>query len=679
MSLLIYLRLCMKRIVLCWLLGLTTTFIQAQPVPAVQWASRLIGFSSELHINKTPRQYGAAQVLGKPSKLPSTGSSPCAWSPAAEAWSSEEWVKVGYKTPMRIRQLAIAENFNAGCITKIYAYDAQDKEYLLYVNTKDTTHVPGRMLNIFFKEETSFKVASLKLILNTRRIPGFNQIDAVGISNSLEPIKAVINLSKEAPKQLEKENLSRTINGPTDEICPVISPDGKTLYFTRAERSDNQDVWYSKINPNNSFSQAQNIGAPINTPDHNSSFSITPDGNTMLLNNVYLPNGTMQKGLSVTRRTTTGWSFPEKVQIVNYKNDNDYAEFSLAQNGNVMVMTLQREDSYGSKDLYVSFLQPDKTWSEPKNMGAFLNTADAETSPFIASDGITLYYSTPGLSGFGSNDIFVSKRLDNSWTNWSEPQNLGPSLNTDGWDAYFTIPASGEYAYFVSTKNSFGENDIFRAKLDKALRPEPVALVYGTVYNAGTNKPMEANIAYETKPKGSEGGKASSAPATGEYKIVLPLKKHYLLAANASGFMGAEELVDLTKDTAYREIRRDLYLLPVEVGQTVRLNNILFEQSKFELLESSFPELNRVAMLLKSNPNMVIQLEGHTDNQGDFMLNVELSKNRVLAVKQYLEGQGVEGDRIRFKAYGSMQPIASNTSEDNRKKNRRVEFVILKK
>ncbi len=673
----------MKRWIACLLfLILVSPRLMAQ---SVQWAAKVIGFSSELSNLKNPRQYNAHQILGKPSKLPTIGNSPCAWSPASDASPVEEWIKVGYKNPMPIKQIGVAENFNAGAITKIYAYDPQDKEYLVYTNQKDTTHVPGRMLNIYFKEATAFKVAALKIVLNTRRISGWNQVDAVGISTDMNPIRPVINLSKDAPTQAKKENLGRSVNGPFDEICPVISPDGKTLFFTRAERPDNQDVWYAEISPDGSFGPARNMGPPVNTNAHNSSFSITPDGNMMLLNNVYKRDGSMKKGLSMTRRTASSWNFPDEVMINNYYNDNDYAEFSLGQNGRVLIMTAQRSDSYGSKDLYVSFLQGDGMWSEPKNMGLAVNTADAETSPFIASDGMSLYYSTAGLSGFGSNDIFVSRRLDDTWLRWSEPQNLGPGLNTDGWDAYFTIPASGEYAYFVSTKNSFGENDIFRARLTKAIQPEPVALVFGNVYDAQTKEPLEAEIEYsalqttaKTQTQSNDNGKAVSAPPNG-YKIVLPLRKNYRLQANASGFASAEESVELSKDTAYREIRKDLYLVRLEVGQKVRLDNIFFEQSKYDLLEPSFAELDRIAALMKTNPNMEIQLEGHTDNQGDFMLNVELSKNRVVAVKNYLVKQGVEENRVHFKAYGSTRPLASNHSEENRKKNRRVEFVILKK
>ncbi len=666
----------------------------------VQWASRVIGFSSEYVSAKTPRQYNAQQILGKPSKLPTIGNSVCAWSPSAEASASGEWIKVGYAKPMRIKQIAVAENFNAGSIARIYGYDATDKEYLLYTNTKDTTYVPGRMLSIYLKE-TAFPVSALKIILNTRRIGGWNQLDAVAISNSATPVKAEINISVDAPKEVKKENLGRGVNSGYEEICPVIAPDGKTLYFTRPEQPDNQDIWYAELTASATFGSARRMPSPINTPEHNSSFSITPDGSTMLLNNIYrrekLDTNRIKlfKGLSVTRRHGQSWSFPEQVQIQKYYNDNDFAEFSLAQNGQVLVMTAQREDSYGSKDLYVSFLQGNGVWSEPRNMGAVVNTADAETSPFIASDGATMYYSTPGLSGYGSMDIFVTRRLDESWTRWTEPQNLGPAINTDAWDGYFTLPASGEYAYFVSAKGSLGGNDIFRTRLTKELQPEPVALVYGNVYDAQSKKPLAAEIYYNAKAPKKETGKASANNLTGEYKIVLPLKQNYSLSVQASGYGTSSEEIILESDSSYREIRRDIYLnrptveqpvmankldvTTLEVGKAVVLKSILFEQGKYDLLEPSFAELDRVVTLMQENPAMEIRLDGHTDNQGDFMLNIELSKNRVIAVKKYLESKGIAAPRIQYKAYGGTQPIASNASDQSRKQNRRVEFVILKK
>ncbi|MEO1655157.1 MAG: flagellar motor protein MotB, partial [Bacteroidota bacterium] len=410
------------------------------------------------------------------------------------------------------------------------------------------------------------------------------------------------------------ENLGPNINSSYQEIAPMVTPDGKRIYFTRSRHPENigsaekQDVWYAEIKTDGSFAAARNIGKPINTPQHNSSFSITPDGNQMLLNNVYNEDGTLEKGLSITRRISENrWEKPQKVIIEDYYNRNKYSEFCLSQDGKVLLMTVQRNDSYGGKDIYFSRLNANGSWSRPKNLGAVVNTAASETSPFLASDGKTLYFSTGGLSGYGSNDIFVSRRLDETWTKWSEPQNLGPEINTPYWDAYFTISAKADYAYYTTYARSMGESDIFRVRLSDINKPDPVALIQGNVYNAKTKQPIQATILYELLPDGENAGKAISNGDNGEYKVVLPLDKNYALLAEAKGFLSVDENIDLSGETEYMEIKKDLYLVPIETGATVRLNNIFFERSQFFLLPESYPELNRLIKTLEDNSSMEIR------------------------------------------------------------------------
>src|SRR5205823_5173277 len=132
-------------------------------------------------------------------------------------------------------------------------------------------------------------------------------------------------------------------------------------------------------------------------------------------------------------------------------------------------------------------------------------------------------------------DMYITRRLDETWQHWTEPQNLGPQLNTPGWDAYYTLPASGEYAYFVSTENSYGAGDVFRVKLPEALKPQAVVLISGKVLEAKTGKPLGAAIKYEDLATGKEIGSASTNPTTGIYKITLPAGHNYGYRAEANG------------------------------------------------------------------------------------------------------------------------------------------------
>jgi len=662
--------------------------------PEVQWASKVIGVSSQYPGFGVLGQYSAFQVLGKPNKLPATGSSACAWSPLKEDSRYEEYITVGYTQPLAIRQVAIGESFNPGSISRVYVYDEAGNEYQIYhnLNTGPVTEM-GRMLHVL-TELTAYKVVSVKLILSTFDVPGWNHIDAIGISASATPVRATINLPEANSDigQLAKaeiENLGPGVNSQYEEIVPVISPDGQTLYFDRKnhpeniksdEETHNDDIWVSQLGPDGKWGQAKRLKEPLNNKSHNFVCTVTPDGNTILLANKYVPEGKSVGGISISQRLGDNeWSFPEEVKILNYHNLNKYSEFFLANNQQVLLFAIERNDTYGSRDLYVSFKQGDGTWSEPKNFGPTINTASTEMTPFLAADNRTLYFASSGFSGYGETDMFVSRRLDDTWTKWSEPVNLGPTFNSRDWDASYTLDAKGEYAYFVSYNNAMGRSaDIFRAALPNALRPEAVVLLTGKVYNAKTGEPITAQIFYETLPKGKSAGNASTNPVTGEYKIVLPYQSAYGILAKAPGFLSVNEHIDLNEKGTYQEVKKDLYLAPIEVGQSIRLNNVFFEQGTANLQDESFPELNRIVELMKENAQMKIELEGHTDIEGPPSLNMKLAEDRVRIIKKYLTGQGIASGRVATTAFGPKNPISRKRDEASKRLNRRVEFKVLK-
>jgi outer membrane protein OmpA-like peptidoglycan-associated protein len=407
--------------------------------------------------------------------------------------------------------------------------------------------------------------------------------------------------------------------------------------------------------------------------------AVTPDENQLLLLNTYDPQGrTIGRGLSISKKGALGWEVPQSIRMVNYYNRDLYEEFFLSNDGDVMLLAVKRDDTFGNKDLYVSF-KNDEIWTEPINLGQVINSGGREFSPFLASDGRTLYFSSTGHPGFGKNDIFISRRLDESWTNWSKPLNLGMPINSSGRDAYYSVPANGEFAYFVSSKDSYGMNDIYRIALPKEAAPEPVVLVYGNVYNSKDKSPLGAKITYRDIDSKETVGVAQSDPVDGAYKIVLPLKKFYSFFAEKTGFYSVRDNIDLKSvKKQYQEIRRDLYLTPIEFGQTILLNNVFFVRSKAELLDGSYAELDRLVTMLEENSDVAIELSGHTDNVGDPRLNLKLSEERAGRVKAYLVDRGIDSTRIISVGHGGSKPVASNRYENTRRLNRRVEFKILK-
>ncbi len=652
----------------------------------VQWASKVIEFSSEL----TPVQYSARQALGKPNVLPAGGQNPNAWTP--DKPKRDEFIKLGFATPMQIQQIAVAESHNPSALFKIYAYDEQGGEHLIRSLNPKVVPIKGRMLNVIM-EKTAFKVAALKLEFDGEALSDYFSIDAVAISDVHIPIIADISIPELVSKGLVVEQLDKNVNSDYTELNPLLSPDGKTLFFSRKNHPENvggvndkEDIWYSELTPDGKWSLAKNMGPQFNNagPNFVNAIATTPDGQAVLvLGNKYLPNGKMLSGVSMSSQVNGNWSKPTAIQIENDYNYNEKANYFLANTRKTLLMSIEREDSHGGRDLYVSFQKNDSSWSEPLNLGDVINTANEESAPFIASDDKTLYFSSNGFSGFGGADVYMSKRLDDTWTNWSEPQNMGPDINTKLDDLFFNIPSTSEYAYY-SRSITDDNSDIFRVKLPIYKAPEPVVVVKGKLIDAKTGKGIGAKIIYERLPDGKEVGVTQSDPNTGEYEIHLPGGQKYGVRAEAPGHISENQSLDLTNDTKDGAVEtQDIRLAPIEVAAiepsaTIALNNIFFDFNKSILKADSYPELNRIVTLMNERPGMTVEIAGHADATGPDAYNLMLSEWRAKQVTKYLTGKGIDGSRISTVFFGESKPIESNDTKEGRRKNRRVEFKIIK-
>jgi OmpA-OmpF porin, OOP family len=484
-------------------------------------------------------------------------------------------------------------------------------------------------------------------------------------------------------------NVDPHINTAYTEILPIISPDGKTLYFIRSDHPQNnngsmnsQDVWVADVSNGMENAQAKRMPEKFNSLSNNMIAGVSPDGNSMMVKGIFNDKGEyLKKGYSIINKTATGWSEPKACNVDNYENMSKgaYVGAYWTQDGKHMLLSMSESSSDNSQDLYVTHQIEGSDWSRPIKLGSTINGDGDEHSPFLASDGKTLYFSSNRDGGLGDNDIWMSKREDDTWTKWSEPVNLGSDINTENWDAYYSIDASGKYAYMASATNTKGKEDIVRIKLKEEVQPDPVVLISGKVLNKKTNEPVDASIVYNGLVDGKNYGVARTNPATGEYTIVLPYGRNYDFTAGAGNYIGVSDNLDLTDVGEYKEIKRDLFLIPIEVGATVRLNNIFFETGKDELKNESQSELNRVIDFLKENPTVKIELSGHTDNVGDKGFNKSLSQKRANAVLEFLKKEGIDTARLVAKGYGMEKPVADNTTETGRSMNRRVEFTILEK
>ena len=532
-----------------------------------------------------------------------------------------------------------------------------------------------------------------KLIIIASFITCVQQVFAQPSSDTLGALKPQKENIITSETIIKIENLGEKINTQLPELRPTISADGNILFFICQNHPENtkynsirnsQDIWYAVRDTSGRWSEAMHMGFPLNTYHYNAVFWISPDNNRILIRNAYIEGDYVGNGVSMSYLDKRGyWSKPEMLKIRNYGKYDRGRQYgaTMAHDGQTLLLYMTPEKGGVLNDIFVCFLLKDGTWSEPKSLGKKINLPDYdEMTPYLASDGVTLYFSSNRPGGLGDNDIWMTKKLDSTWQKWSEPVNLGSPINTPEWDAFFTLDAGGEYAYLTSSAEGYGESDIVRVKLLERERPDPVILVSGNVYNKKTNEPLSASLVYETLPDGTEAGNGISNPEDGAFKIVLPYDKNYMIRATADHFFAQSENLNLDSliKAGYKEIHKDLFLVPIEIGQVVRLNNVFFDFDKWDLRPESFLELNRVVKLLQENPAIEIEMSAHTDSYGSDDYNFKLSDNRARSVMEYIIAKGISANRITSQGYGETKHVAPNDTPENRQLNRRVEFTILK-
>ncbi|GAB3800867.1 hypothetical protein GCM10028819_27010 [Spirosoma humi] len=239
-----------------------------------------------------------------------------------------------------------------------------------------------------------------------------------------------------------------------------------------------------------------------------------------------------------------------------------------------------------------------------------------------------------------------------------------------------TIPKKPTRLPSAPSGESGGEMETPKPKPAPAPVPTLVT-VSGVVSDAKNKRPVTATIDYQLSASKKAIDSVQSFASTGAYRMSLVKGQVYTYVASARGYQSSSGVLDLSKVAGGQKLTRDIVLTPLAVGDKVTLKNIYFEMSKSDLLSASFAELGKLVTMMQDNPNMSIRLEGHTDIIGDHDKNLQLSRDRVIACQRYLVQQGIDIDRIQTIGYGDTRPILTKGTDEERKVNRRVEFVIL--
>ena len=484
------------------------------------------------------------------------------------------------------------------------------------------------------------------------------------------------------PKKAEFElvPLSREVNSQYHDSAPVLSPDGQTLYFTVNDHPENtrgkgsQDIWYSELDSSGQWGKAKHMGSPLNQNQFNQVLSVSPDGESLLVRGGSKRDGL---GFSLCKKSNGQWQKPEPLRIDGFDKmcKGRFNGAFLALDGSALLLYFNETEGAAYSDLYVSFPDAKGNWSRPEKIAA-LNTRQDEFGPYLAPDNRTLFFASNRPGGFGNVDIYKTIRQDNSWQRWSEPENIGAPVNTGGFDAYYAIGNSDTLVFTTRAYMSADGGHLDLHTLRRIPEKKVKISLAGRVVNERTGEEIsEASIRILQDKEVV--GVVRSGEADAGFAKELPGPGDYQLQVSAEGYLAGADSFLVEPTTINMSVYRTIYLKKLEVGLSVRLNNIFFDFDKTTLRSESFPELDKVVELLEQNSGLFIEIGGHTDDKGSDGYNERLSQGRAEAVRAYLMGKWIEPARVTAKGYGESKPEVPNDSEENQQINRRVEFTIL--
>ncbi len=501
--------------------------------------------------------------------------------------------------------------------------------------------------------------------------------------------------AKKNPVPFDPQSVGSNINTIDQEYLPSLTADGQTMIYTKRIRGQ-EDFYQSEFRDDK-----WQLGTPIleiNNPQSNEGAqSISADGRFLVFTKCGEMDGFGACDLYFSEVRNGRWTPPANIGApINTRAWE--AQPSLSADGRTLYFASTRKGGMGESDIWMSRRNKAGKWSTPVNLGAPINTAQKDETPFMHPDGATLYFMSNGHPGMGSFDLYYSRKTEND--SWKEPTNLGYPINTDSHEGAMIVSLDGKTAYFASNRDftkqedeqSTTGTDIYSFELYEAARPKAVTYVKALVKDGNTGKPLQANVEMVNLTK-SEIYSSSVTDTDGEFLVCLPLGKNYGLNVSKEGYLFHSENFALdalqSLDKPYL-LEIELFPIPTETASTtspttstplksnpIILKNIFFETGSAELLSSSFSELNKLYGLLNENASLRIQINGHTDNVGSDTDNFQLSDARAKSVYTWLIEKGITATRLSYKGYGESQPISTNDTDEGRQANRRTEFVVL--
>jgi outer membrane protein OmpA-like peptidoglycan-associated protein len=495
------------------------------------------------------------------------------------------------------------------------------------------------------------------------------------------------------------------VSSDADDYLPLISPDGEIMFFTRQSytkakgdyepRLQELFTWCHRPDINSEFNAGEPLPPPFNLGDNYGGATVSVDNKELIIARKNpQPKNPQNIDLFTTRytRTTdasgkTVYQWGELTDLGPNINTTDGWEGqpSLSGDGQLLLFVTVRPDCLKdlngnfTHDIFVSKRQADGTWGTAAPIGSGINTRMHEKAPFMHSDSKTLYFASNGHTGAGGLDIFYCIMNDDG--SFTKPKNLGYPINDDKDQLGIVVSSDGEVAYFGANKLN-GEKgwDVYEFRMPEKARPERVAIVKGDVKTEEGGAPQNAEVEIKYVQSGSS-EKVKVNNDDGTYAAVVKMNKREDVVLQVKGEDVAfnSRVISRKEDTAPPVVLKlEMETQTVSEGKPFIINDIYYATARAEIESSSLLTLDLFAQYLIEHPSMEIEIRGHTDNVGNEKANLALSKERAFEVLTYLTSKGVDGNRMTYEGFGPSRPVADNSTEEGRAKNRRTEFVIRK-
>ena len=491
-------------------------------------------------------------------------------------------------------------------------------------------------------------------------------------------------------------SLKGGINTGDDEYLPVISPDGELIFYTHryVKRSNTAanleeveeftvsmlDFSADSLNP--IFTPGRKLEAPFNDGRNQGGASITIDNNQIFITICDYKRGayTSYKDCDIffSEYTDGNWLALKNLGTTVNSANTFEGQPAITGDGSVLFFVSNRTGGYGGLDIYQSVRDVKGNWGKPLNLGPVINSAGDDKTPFIHTDSQTLYFTSNGRFGMGGFDIFYSQYSGMGY--WEEPKNMGYPINSANDELAYTVSADGNRMYFASKSLNKQDNwDLYTSELYHEARPKKVLFVKGTLYDNNGAGASDARITL-TGINNNTQTTGMIDKTTGKYAVAVQLDEteKYVLTARKQGHVFRTAYLNTIDSVLRVPTVIDFHLDSLKNDTAYYLENVYFDFNSDSLEAVGKVCIARLGDLLIENPDLSVEILGHTDDQGGETFNKTLARKRAEAVRQYLISMGVNGTKVKAISYGESKPMSSGTDDASRAKNRRTEFVLRK-